>query len=71
MVVAPCPEERGVEPQAAKLSQSLPEDPYGRRNRQAIAAREARAAARLRTAELVYWMAMTTPSALQPTGQTS
>jgi hypothetical protein len=34
-----------------RFSQSLPEDSYGRRNRQAIAAREARVAARLRAAE--------------------
>ena len=34
-----------------RYAQTLPEDSYGRRNRQAIAARETRVAARLRAVE--------------------
>ena len=37
-----------------QFGQSLPEGSYGRRNRQAIAARETRVAARLRTVEHAY-----------------
>ena len=37
-----------------RFGQSLPEGPYGRRNRQAIAAREARVASRLRAVEHAY-----------------
>ena len=37
-----------------RFSQTLPEDSYGRRNRQAIAAREKRVAARLRAVEYAY-----------------
>ena len=37
-----------------RYGQSLPEDSYGRRNRQAIAARETRVAARLRAVERAY-----------------
>jgi hypothetical protein len=40
-----------------QFGQSLPEGSYGRRNRQAIAARETRVAARLRTVEQAYRMA--------------
>ena len=39
-----------------RFGQSLPEGPYGRRNRQAIAAREVRVAARLRAVEQAYRM---------------
>ena len=41
-----------------RLGQSLPEGSYGRRNRQAIAARETRIAARLRAVEHAYRMAI-------------
>ncbi len=41
-----------------RFGQSLPEGCYGRRNRQAIAARETRVAARLRTVERAYRMAI-------------
>jgi hypothetical protein len=37
-----------------RSGQNLPEGSYGRRNRQAIAARDARVAARLRAAEHAY-----------------
>jgi hypothetical protein len=37
-----------------QYGQSLPEDSYGRRNRQAIAARETRVATRLRAIERAY-----------------
>jgi hypothetical protein len=41
-----------------QFGQSLPEGSYGRRNRQAIAARETRVAARLRAVERTYRMAI-------------
>ncbi len=41
-----------------RFGQSLPEGSYGRRNRQAIAARETRIAARLRAVEQAYRMAI-------------
>ena len=41
-----------------RFGQSLPEDSYGRRNRQAIAARETRVAARLRAVERAYRIAI-------------
>ena len=41
-----------------RFGQSLPEGSYGRRNRQAIAARETRVAARLRAVERAYRMAI-------------
>ena len=41
-----------------QYGQSLPEGSYGRRNRQAIAARETRIAARLRAIERAYRMAI-------------
>jgi hypothetical protein len=41
-----------------QFGQSLPEGSYGRRNRQAIAARETRVAARLRAVERSYRMAI-------------
>ena len=47
--------------------QTLPEDSYGRRNRQAIAARETRIAARLRAVEHAYRMAIERDASVQPT----
>ena len=41
-----------------RSGQNLPEGSYGRRNRQAIAARETRIAARLRAVEQAYRMAI-------------
>jgi hypothetical protein len=41
-----------------RSAQTLPEGSYGQRNRQAIAERETRVAARLRAVEQVYHMAM-------------
>ena len=41
-----------------RSGRSLPEGSYGRRNRQAIAARETRIAARLRAVEQAYRMAI-------------
>ena len=41
-----------------RSGQNLPEGSYGRRNRQAIAARETRVAARLRAVEQAYRMAI-------------
>jgi hypothetical protein len=41
-----------------RSGQNLPEGSYGRRNRQAIAARETRVAARLRAVEHAYRMAI-------------
>jgi hypothetical protein len=40
-----------------RYSQTLPEDSYGRRNRQAIAARDTRIAARLHAVEYAYRVA--------------
>lgn len=45
---------------------NLPEDSYGRRNRQAIAAREARVAARLRAIERAYRTAIEHDAAANP-----
>jgi hypothetical protein len=45
---------------------SLPEDSYGRRNRQAIAAREIRIAARLRAVEQAYRIAVEHDAMLKP-----
>ena len=46
-------------PTSARSSgHNLPEDSYGRRNRQAIAAREARVASRLRAVEHAYRVAI-------------
>jgi hypothetical protein len=47
-----------------RFGQSLPEDSYGRRNRQAIAARETRIAARLRAVEHAYRTAIERDAAL-------
>jgi hypothetical protein len=41
-----------------RFGQNLPEGSYGRRNRQAIAARETRISARLRAVEQAYRMAI-------------
>jgi hypothetical protein len=49
-----------------RFGQSLPEDSYGRRNRQAIAARETRIAAHLRAVEQAYRMAIERDAALEP-----
>ena len=49
-----------------RFGQSLPEGSYGRRNRQAIAARETRIAARLRAVEHAYRTAIERDIALQP-----
>jgi hypothetical protein len=46
--------------------QKLPENSYGRRNRQAIAAREARVAARLRAIERAYRIAIERDTAANP-----
>ena len=46
--------------------EKLPEDSYGRRNRQAIAAREARVAARLRAIERAYRTAIERDAAAEP-----
>ena len=49
-----------------QFGQSLPEGSYGRRNRQAIAARETRIAARLRAVERAYRMAIERDVAFRP-----
>ena len=49
-----------------QFGQNLPEGSYGRRNRQAIAARETRVAARLRTVERAYRMAIERDAAYRP-----
>ena len=49
-----------------QFGQSLPEGSYGRRNREAIAARETRVAARLRTVEHAYRTAIERDTALKP-----
>ena len=46
--------------------EKLPEDSYGRRNRQAIAAREARVAARLRAIERAYRTAIEHDAEVKP-----
>jgi hypothetical protein len=46
--------------------QTLPEDSYGRRNRETIAARETRIAARLRAVEQAYRMVIEHDTALRP-----
>jgi Bifunctional DNA primase/polymerase, N-terminal len=48
-----------------QYGEKLPEDSYGRRNRQAIAAREARVAARLRAIEHAYRIAIEHGAALE------
>ncbi len=49
-----------------QFGQSLPEGSYGRRNRQAIAARETRIAARLRAVEQAYRMALDRDAMFRP-----
>ena len=49
-----------------QFGQSLPEGSYGRRNRQAIAARETRVAARLRAVEHAYRTAIERDSVFMP-----
>ncbi len=49
-----------------QYGESLPENSYGRRNREAIAAREARVAARLRAVERAYRTAIEHDAALRP-----
>jgi hypothetical protein len=49
-----------------RYGQTLPEDSYGRRNRQAIAARETRIAARLRAVEHAYRIAIERDHAFRP-----
>jgi hypothetical protein len=46
--------------------QTLPEDSYGRRNRQAIATRETRVAARLRVVERAYQIAIERDAVFRP-----
>ena len=49
-----------------RYGQNLPEGSYGRRNRQAIAARETRIATRLRAVEQAYRMAIERDAAFSP-----
>ncbi len=49
-----------------RIAETLPEGSYGRRNRQAIAARETRIAARLRAVEHAYRMAIDRDAVLSP-----
>jgi hypothetical protein len=49
-----------------RSSQNLPKGSYGRRNRQAIAARETRIAARLRAVEQAYRAAIDRGTAYKP-----
>jgi hypothetical protein len=49
-----------------RYGQTLPEGSYGRRNRQAIAARETRVAARLRAVEQAYRMAIERDAGVRP-----
>ena len=49
-----------------QFGQSLPEGSYGRRNRQAIAARETRVASRLRAVQRTYHIAIERDNALKP-----
>ena len=49
-----------------RYGQTFPEDSYGRRNRQAIAARETRVAARLRAIEHAYRMAIDRDAVFSP-----
>jgi hypothetical protein len=49
-----------------RFGHSLPEGSYGRRNRQAIAARETRVAARLRAVERAYRMAIERDAVIRP-----
>ena len=49
-----------------RFGQSLPEGSYGRRNRQAIAARETRVTTRLRAVERAYRMAIDHDAVFRP-----
>jgi hypothetical protein len=49
-----------------QFGEKLPENSYGKRNRQAIAARETRVAARLRAVERAYRIAIEPDAALKP-----
>jgi hypothetical protein len=49
-----------------QYGEKLPEDSYGRRNRQAIAARETRIAARLRAVERTYRTAIEYDAEVKP-----
>ena len=53
-----------------RYGQTLPEGSYGRQNRQAIAAREARVAARLRAVERAHRLATERDAAFTPTEPT-
>jgi hypothetical protein len=53
-----------------RYGQTLPEGSYGRRNRQAIAARESRVAARLRAVEQAYRIAIDRDAVLKPAERT-
>jgi len=53
-----------------QFGQSLPEGSYGRRNRQAIAARETRIAARLRAVERAYRLVIERDAVITPTEPT-
>ena len=53
-----------------RSGQNLPEGSYGRRNRQAIAARETRVATRLRAVEQAYRTATEHDTAAKPKGLT-
>jgi hypothetical protein len=54
-----------------RSGQNLPEGSYGRRNRQAIAAREARVVTRLRAVQNAYRMAIERDAAFSPSGPAS
>ena len=53
-----------------RFGQDLPEGSYGRRNRQTIAARETRIAARLRAVEQAYYTAIERDAVSMPTEPT-
>ena len=57
---------RSPHPRGPAVRPDLPEDSYGRRNRQAIAARETRVAARLRAVEHAYRTAIERDDAFRP-----
>jgi hypothetical protein len=57
-ITAHAADREGHAREVAQFAQSLPEGSYGRRNRQAIAARETRVAARLRAIERAYQAAI-------------
>jgi hypothetical protein len=64
-IVAHADEREAHIREVQRFGQSLPEGSYGRRNRQAIAARETRVAARLRAVEHAYRMANEHDAALK------